>query len=164
MSPPCSRLGISFDIQSRQTHSGWVVVVSVDREDRYGNVDVGVFVVDVIERPKLQSLALSVPSSRGTLRIHLPLKSLRPVTQHLQLARLLPQAIHTQRAHDLIHGLPRGFCPRIPVSKLLTAFLSLETSPSRSPEQGKPGSAYCYRETNPRPAAPCPRRARARCS
>jgi hypothetical protein len=34
---------------SKMAFAGWVVVVTVDGEDRNGDVDIGVFVVDVVE-------------------------------------------------------------------------------------------------------------------
>jgi len=36
-----------------------------------------------------------------------PWESLRSVTQHLQLTGLVTVTVHTERSHDLIHGLSR---------------------------------------------------------
>ena len=39
------------DVESGQmSFTGWVVVIAVDGEDRNGDIDVRVFVVDVVER------------------------------------------------------------------------------------------------------------------
>jgi hypothetical protein len=39
------------DVESCQmSFTGWVVVIAVDGEDRNGDIDVRVFVVDVVER------------------------------------------------------------------------------------------------------------------
>jgi hypothetical protein len=38
------------DVEGSQiSFAGWVVVIAVDGEDRDGDVDIGVFIVDVVE-------------------------------------------------------------------------------------------------------------------
>jgi hypothetical protein len=34
---------------SQMSFAGWIVVIAVDGEDRDGDVDIGVFIVDVVE-------------------------------------------------------------------------------------------------------------------
>ena len=68
------------------TIAAWVVVVSVDRKHRDGDVDVGVLVVDVRE---------------GTL------EDFGGVTEKLELAGLHAETVLSERAHDLVHGLAR---------------------------------------------------------
>ena len=89
------------------THSCRIVVVSMDRKDRDRYIDIGVFVVDMIESSdKLSTFAREWNRSLT----YLPFESFGLVAQHLQLARLLSQTIHPQRSHDMVHGLPGGFC------------------------------------------------------
>lgn len=80
-------------------------MISVYRKHRYRDIDIGIFIVDIVERPTPHP---SAPSSICLLlEPHLPLKVLTRITKHFQLARLLPIAIHPQRPHDLIHRLSR---------------------------------------------------------
>jgi hypothetical protein len=65
-----------------------IVVVSMDREDRYGDVHIGVFVVDMGEG-----------AFEDFVRIG----------EELELTRLHAHTVLAERSHDLIHGLARGF-------------------------------------------------------
>lgn len=50
-----------------------------------------------------------LPIHRGSAphsRSYSPLKVLACIAQHLELARLVPEAAHPQAAHDMIHALP----------------------------------------------------------
>lgn len=84
-------------------YTRWIVVVPVYREDRYGDVDIGIFVVDMVE------CSISFSSWRMLFMAFniLPSKSLAPITQHLQLARLLSVAVHAQASHHLVHRFTR---------------------------------------------------------
>jgi hypothetical protein len=86
--------------------AGWVVVIAVNGEDRNGDVDIGIFVIDVVERP----IDVRTSSCNAVLiRISLPGKLLACVAQHLDLARLVTEAVHPQTTHDLVHRFARWF-------------------------------------------------------
>jgi hypothetical protein len=86
--------------------AGWVVVIAVDGEDRNSDVDIRVFVVDVVERP----IDVSTSSCNVVLiRISLPSKLLACVAQHLDFAGLVTEAVHPQTTHDLVHRFARWF-------------------------------------------------------
>jgi hypothetical protein len=63
--------------------TAWIVVIAVDREDRYGNVDVGVFVVYMGE---------------GAFEYFVG------VAEKLELARSVTKTVLAERSHDLVHG------------------------------------------------------------
>jgi hypothetical protein len=66
--------------------AGGIVVVTVDRKDRDTDVDVQVFIVHVVE---------------GALEVF------AGIAQQFQLARLVSETVHANRAHYLVHGLSR---------------------------------------------------------
>jgi hypothetical protein len=86
--------------------AGWVVVIAVNGEDRNSDVDIRVFVVDVVER----SIDVSTSSRNAVLiQISSPSKLLACVAQHLDLAGLVTEAVHPQTTHDLVHRFARWF-------------------------------------------------------
>jgi len=83
-----------------------VVVITMDGEDGNGDVDVRIFVVDVVER----AISISISGCNAILiLISLPSELLACVAQHLDLAGLVAEAVHSQTAHDLVHRLARWF-------------------------------------------------------
>lgn len=95
------------DVESGQmSFTGWVVVIAVDGKDRNGDIDVGIFVVDVVER----SIDVSTSSCNDVwIRISLPSKLLACIAQHLDFAGLVAEAVHSQTSHDLVHRFARWF-------------------------------------------------------
>ena len=79
-------------------------MVPVDREDRNTNVHVWILVVDMIEDP-VPCISISLHMISGISSAE-PLKDLAAITEHLQLARLVAQAVHPKRSHDIEHGFP----------------------------------------------------------
>lgn len=78
------------------------------REDWDCDVDVLVVVVDVVERPIPPIKISPTPStaiSKNPQEMASPLKVLTRVAQHLELTRLVAEAIHSQGPHHLIHRL-----------------------------------------------------------
>jgi hypothetical protein len=65
---------------------GWVVMISMNGEDWYGNIDVGVFVVDVRKSA---------------------IEYVVGVTHQLQLTWLLSQTVLSEGSHDLVHSFSR---------------------------------------------------------
>ena len=60
-------------------------MVPMDGKDRDPHVDVQILIIHMV---------------KGTLEI------LTGITEHLQLTRFITQAVHPDRAHHLVHGLP----------------------------------------------------------
>jgi hypothetical protein len=84
-------------------YSRGIVVITVDRENRYRNIDVRILVVDMIEGTSSHVSPVTAESEK----VPIPLKGLAGIAEHFQLTGLLSKAIHPQRPHNLIHGLPR---------------------------------------------------------
>lgn len=86
--------------------AGRIIMVAMNREYRDRDVNVRIFVVDVVERAvdsTLTSRHLEVEIATHNS----PSKLLARITQHLDLAGLIAEAIHPQASHDLIHRFPR---------------------------------------------------------
>lgn len=60
-------------------------MISMDRENGDGHINIQILVVHMVKRA---------------------LEILTRVTDHLQFTRLVPQAVHPDGPHHLIHGLP----------------------------------------------------------
>ena len=65
-----------------------IIVVPMDGEDRDPHVDVQILIVHMV---------------KGALEI------LTGITEHFQLTRFITQAVHPDRTHHLVHGLPGRF-------------------------------------------------------
>ena len=78
-------------------------MVAMYRKDRNGNVDIKIFVVDMIECPISQLSCLCPIRER---LICIPLKGLTPITKHFQLAGFFTVAVHPQGPHNLEHRFP----------------------------------------------------------
>lgn len=70
-------------------------MVAVDGEDRNGNVDIRILVVDMIECAAAPVSALDLSSRCKAGTEYRPLEVLRSIAQHLQLTWLFSVAVHT---------------------------------------------------------------------
>jgi hypothetical protein len=78
-------------------------VVAMNGKDRYGDIDVGILVVDMVEcSAQCEQLSMYVL----LVKCNLPVESLARIAEHLQFARLLAVAVHAKTPHNLIHRLP----------------------------------------------------------
>lgn len=73
-------------------------MVAMDREDWNGDVDIWVFVVDIVE-----SAVIGMSESQPAYHYdrYKPRKHLTAIAKHFQLAGFFAQAVHSERSLDL---------------------------------------------------------------
>ena len=80
-------------------------MVAMYRKDGYGDVNVRILIVDMIESPGCRKPLIAPCRPVNPL----PLEAFAGITEHLQLAWFVPIAVDPQRSHNLVHCLPRWF-------------------------------------------------------
>lgn len=85
------------------TYPGRIVMIAMYREDWDRDIDIWVFVVDVVK-----DTAKTISNDqKGYPHVgYRPRKDLAAVTKHFQFARLLAKAIHAERPLDLEQCFP----------------------------------------------------------
>ena len=85
-------------------------MISMYRKNRDCNIDVRIFVIDVIKSPIFSSAQLVPLQSLLVLPFHLkysPIEAFAHVAHAFYFAWLVSQATHPQASHGLVHSLPR---------------------------------------------------------
>ena len=91
------------------SYTGRIIMIAVYRKYRYRDIDIRILIIDMIKCPTSISTLKVTPNTTPHHSHNSPGKLLTRITQHLQLTRLLPIAVHAKTPHDLVHRFARRF-------------------------------------------------------